>query len=142
MKDRTKAREKALQALYQMDLVEKGELEENLAEFLKGLTMGPRVKDYAEELVRGIFKRSEEVDGLIKEFSENWSLERMVVVDRNILRIAVYELVYCPDVPYKTIIDEAIELAKKFGTEDSGSFINGILDQVAKATRLAGHTPE
>ena len=59
----------------------------------------------------------------------------MVVVDRNILRIAAYELLYCPDVPYKVVIDEAVELAKKYGSEDSGAFINGILDQMAKAVR-------
>jgi N utilization substance protein B len=141
MRERTKARETALQALYQMDLSE-GDIDESLTSFMQGLGVGHAVKEYAELLVRGVFSRSEEVDGLIKEFSEHWTMDRMVAVDRNILRIAVYELVFCPDVPHLAIIDEAVELAKKFGTEDSGAFINGILDSVAKATRLSDHTSD
>jgi N utilization substance protein B len=134
MKERRRARETALQALYQMDVAD-GDVEENLAVFTKDLRPRAEAKRYTEALVRGVVLRGEEIDGLIEKYSENWTLDRMVVVDRNILRIAVYELVYCPGVPYKVVIDEAVELAKRYGSEDSGPFINGILDGVAKATR-------
>jgi N utilization substance protein B len=132
MKERTKARETALQALYQID-VSDGDVEENLASLTSGLHLGPEAKRYSEVLVRGVVSSRKEIDGLIEKYSENWALERMLLVDRNILRIAAYELLYCPDIPYKVAIDEAVELAKKYGSEDSGAFINGILDRVAKA---------
>jgi len=70
------------------------------------------------------------IDPLIEENSENWTLKRMAVVDRNILRLAVFELLYCPDIPFKATLNEAVELAKKFGSEDSSAFINGILDKI------------
>jgi N utilization substance protein B len=136
MKERTKARETALQALYQMDVAER-DVEENLAPLTGGLRLGPEAKRYSEALVRGVVSSREEIDGLIEKYSENWTLDRMVVVDRNILRIAAYELLYCPDVPYKVAIDEAVELAKKYGSENSSAFVNGILDRVAKALAKA-----
>jgi N utilization substance protein B len=139
MKERTKAREAALQILYQIDVAD-GDVEENLISFTNAHRLGPEAKKYSEALVRGVILREEEIDTLVERYSENWTLKRMVVVDRNILRIATYELVYCPDVPYKVVIDEAVELAKKYGSEDSGAFINGILDRVAKAARQAKAT--
>ncbi len=134
MKSRTKARQTALQALYQIDIVD-GDVDEALASFMEGLKIGPEAKSYSEAIVKGVLSNTPMIDGLIEEYSENWTVARMVVVDRNILRIAAYELLYCPDVPYKVVIDEAVELAKKYGSEDSGAFINGILDQMAKAVR-------
>jgi N utilization substance protein B len=134
MKSRTKSRQTALQALYQIDIVD-GDVDEALASFMEGLRIGPEAKSYTEAIVRGVLSNTPIIDGLIEEYSENWTVARMVLVDRNILRIAAYELLYCPDVPYKVVIDEAVELAKKYGSEDSGAFINGILDRMAKAVR-------
>ena len=84
--------------------------------------------DYARTLLEGCLAHQESIDALIAEQAENWRLERMAVVDRNMLRLAVYELRHQPDVPAAVVIDEAIELAKKFGAEQSGRFVNGILD--------------
>ena len=84
--------------------------------------------DYARTLLEGSLDDQESIDSLIDEQAENWRLERMPVVDRNVLRLAVYELRHQPDVPAAVVIDEAIELAKKFGSEQSGRFVNGILD--------------
>ena len=83
---------------------------------------------YARTLLEGSLVNQESIDSLIGEQAENWRLERMPVVDRNVLRLAVYELCHQPDVPAVVVIDEAIELAKKFGSDQSGRFVNGILD--------------
>lgn len=83
------------------------------------------------ELVEGVYKNKVEIDALINETSENWKLDRMAVVDRNILRFSVYELLYVDDIPPSVTMNEAIELAKRYGAEDSPSFINGILDKIA-----------
>jgi len=85
-------------------------------------------------VVRGVVERKGEIDRMIAGASEHWRLERMDRVDRNILRMGVFEIVYCDDIPYKVAINEAIELGKRFGSEDSGGFINGILDRIAKTT--------
>jgi N utilization substance protein B len=134
MKSRTKARQTTLQALYQIDIVD-GDVDEALASFMEGLKIGHEARSYSEAIVKGVISNTPMIDGLIEEYSENWTVARMLVVDRNILRIAAYEILYCPDVPYKVVIDEAVELAKKYGSEDSGAFINGILDRMAKAVQ-------
>ncbi|MCS7281230.1 MAG: transcription antitermination factor NusB [Desulfobacterota bacterium] len=91
------------------------------------------IVDYSKRLLLGIKKERESIDRLIREASKNWSLERITLVDRNILRIAIYEMLYLEDVPPLVAIDEAIELGKKYGNEDSGDFINGILDSIFKS---------
>lgn len=91
-------------------------------------------REFCEDLVKGTFEHSDEIDRLIEETSSNWRLDRMPVVDRNILRMAVYEFLYRDDIPLTVTINEAIELGKKFGTEDSGAFINGVLDKIAEKT--------
>ena len=133
---RTKARERALQALYQID-VASTDLEEALARFWRSFEPVEReVRELAEGLVRGVAEgRRAEVDA-IEEASSNWRLDRMARVDRNVLRLAVYELLRT-DVPVKVVINEAIELGKKYGSESSGAFVNGVLDKVA-----AGLPPE
>jgi N utilization substance protein B len=94
------------------------------------------VSPFAEHLVRGVHLHRVEIDEVIASASEHWRLDRMSIVDRNILRIALFEMLYCPDVPPKASINEAIDIGKKFGSEDSGSFINGVLDHVLlKMTR-------
>jgi N utilization substance protein B len=127
---RTRARERALQALYQIDVAAEG-IDEALAAFWKSFEPVEReVRDMAEALVRGVAERRRSVDDAIEEASSNWRLDRMARVDRNVLRLAVYELLHT-DVPVKVVINEAIELGKKFGSESSGSFVNGVLDRVA-----------
>ena len=80
----------------------------------------------------GVLDHSQEIDRLIEGVSENWRLERMSIIDRNILRMASFELIYCEDIPPKVTLNEAIDLGKEYGSEDSGSFINGILDRIDK----------
>ena len=129
MNVRRKARETALQALYKIDISDAAGDDD--LEF-EELAPGTESRRYCETLVHGVKARLAELDAEIEKHSENWTVKRMSVVDRNILRIAAYELMYCSDVPYKVIIDEAVELAKTFGTDESGPFINGIVDRIRK----------
>lgn len=130
MKIRRKARETALQVLYKMDIADGGasEFDADMEELIPGTPS----RRYCEELVTGVAANRGRIDSTIEEYSENWAVDRMTIVDRNILRLAVYELRYCADVPYRVIIDEAVELAKRYGSEESGPFINGILDKIRK----------
>jgi N utilization substance protein B len=93
---------------------------------------------YAQALVRGTLDHREEIDGLIRGQADNWRLERMPPVDRNILRLAVYEMLFETDIPKLVVVDEAIELAKKFGSEQSGRFVNGLLDGLLKQHTFPG----
>ena len=128
---RTKSRERALQALYQID-VASTDLEEALGRFWRSFEPVEReVRETAERLVRGVAAHRREIDDTIEAVSVNWRLDRMAKVDRNVLRLATHELLHRPDVPVKVVIDEAIELGKKFGSESSGAFVNGVLDRIA-----------
>jgi transcription antitermination protein NusB len=127
---RSKARERALQALYQID-VAATDIDEARGRFWKSFEpVEAEVRGLTEELVRGVARNRRAVDDTIERTSTNWRLDRMARVDRNVLRLAVYELIRT-DVPVKVVINEAIELGKKYGTESSGAFINGVLDKVA-----------
>jgi N utilization substance protein B len=128
---RTKARERALQALYQID-VAATDIDEALTRFWRSFEpVEKEVRDMAEALVRGVAEHRREIDESIEGVSTNWRLDRMAKVDRNILRLAIYELQRRPEVPVKVAINEAIELGKKYGSESSGAFINGVLDRIA-----------
>lgn len=128
---RTKARERAVQALYQLD-VAASDLDEALARFWRNFEPVEReVREQAEDLVRGVAAHRLEIDELIEGASAHWRLDRMAKVDRNVLRLAVHELLHRPDVPVKVVINEAIELGKKYGSESSGAFVNGVLDGIA-----------
>ena len=139
MPSRHRAREFSLKALYQMDISKRWDVEEALRDEglidRKGVDM-----DYSLRLIRGVVEHLESIDRMIEEASEHWKIERMNVVDRNILRLAVFELLYSTDVPYKVAINEAVELGKAYGAEDSPSFINGVLDSVARKYLL--HEPK
>jgi N utilization substance protein B len=127
---RTKARERALQALYQID-VAATDIDEALARFWRSFEpVEAEVRELAEELVRGVATHRRAIDDTIERVSTNWRLDRMAKVDRNVLRLAVYELLRT-DVPVKVAINEAIELGKKYGSESSGAFVNGVLDKVS-----------
>jgi N utilization substance protein B len=90
------------------------------------------VRDFAEPLVRGVVAKMPEVDAKLRTLADNWDFERLAVVDRNILRLAVYEMLFRPEIPPVVSINEAIEIAKKFSTAESGKFVNGLLDRVKK----------
>lgn len=129
MRKRTKAREIAIQALYQLEL--RGyELGNELEMFFKQQDILPEVLDFAKELVNGCKTQRHEIDLKIIAISENWDLHRMAIIDRCVLRLGAYELLYRDDIPPKVAINEAIDLAKKFSTDNSGTFVNGILDKV------------
>ena len=128
---RTKSRERALQALYQID-VAATDLAEALARFWPSFEPVEReVREGAEELVRGVAQHRREIDEAIEQVSTNWRMDRMAKVDRNVLRLAVFELRWRADVPVKVVMNEAIELGKKYGSESSAAFVNGVLDRVA-----------
>jgi N utilization substance protein B len=130
MGSRRKAREAAVQMLYQIDVT--GEETERAIELYgQYLTDSADADDFALTLVRGCAAAREQIDAKIREVSRHWRLERMARVDRNILRLAAFELLHLPEVPRKVTLNEAIELAKRFGDEDSPAFINGVLDRIA-----------
>lgn len=125
------AREQALQVLYQLDL-HAGDVEQVLKLWWQAEPADPDVVDFAGALVRGVRRQLEEIDTLLGAASTNWKVSRMSYVDRNILRLGTFEILAMDDVPTMVSINEAIELGKRFGTTESGSFINGVLDRVAK----------
>lgn len=147
MASRRLAREYALQALYEADLREVAPLPclaDLWAAMIDGEGLGGRAAEaeeveFAERLVEGVFERREAIDALIDQCSTNWRLARMPVVDRNILRMAAFELVACQDIPPNVSINEAIELGKKFGTAETKSFVNGIVDRMGRQVgRISG----
>ena len=131
VKEKTKSRRAALQFLYQID-IRGQEVLSHRETFLKENDLLGPLKEYAETLIDGCLDHWEELNTKIMATTKNWTMDRMPVIDRNILRIAIYELMYRKDVPSVVVINEAIELGKTFSTQQSGSFINGILDKVAK----------
>ena len=132
---RRKARELALQVLYQMEIT--GDPSPAGPDVFWGhFPSRPGARDFAQRLVAGTVAHRTEIDGLLDKAAKNWSLGRMSKVDLIILRLATYELVYCPDIPLNVSIDEAIEIGNRYGSDDSPAFINGVLDQVAHANGL------
>ena len=156
MRNRRKAREIALQVLYQLDVQEthaqtRLSAEQALALFWSSFSRRPRddegepedelldeeTRAFATELVRGVRADLEEIDALLQRASRNWRIERMARVDRNLLRLAVYELKHSADVPGKVAINEAIEIAKRYGTAESPAFVNGVLDRCLNELKRA-----
>jgi N utilization substance protein B len=135
MTARRKARELAVQFLYGFEL-NPGELEEKLADFWARKRAAKKVREFATSLIRGALGKKDETDRIISEQALNWDIGRMSSVDRNVLRLAIYELAHREDIPPVVSINEAVDIAKKFGTAESGKFVNGILDNVR--AKLAG----
>lgn len=131
MRKRTKARELSLKFLYQVDII-KEDWQSQLDKYWQFRTAEFEVKEFADVLIKGTLSKIKEIDDVIAERAENWKLKRMAIVDRNILRLACFELLYMPDIPSKVSINEGINLAKKYGDVDSGKFVNGILDKVKR----------
>lgn len=128
---RRRAREIALQMLYQME-VNPADPQEALELFWRNLSASQPVKEFVGRIVTGVHGKREEIDKLIKKHSEHWRLDRMDWVDKSILRMGVFEILFCDDIPVKVSMNEAVDLGKKFGAEESGAFINGILDKISK----------
>jgi N utilization substance protein B len=118
-----------MQALFQIEMIQ-DDSTEAVELFCRHFRVSKSVRPFFLRLVEGVKEFQHEIDALIERFSENWKISRMSRVDRNVLRLAIYELLHCHDIPPKVSINEAIDIAKRFGTEDSGAFINGILDSV------------
>jgi len=141
MSNRRQARERALQALYQLELSGTATPLEALEQaWVASAEEGPRdeeVHTFALELVKGVRDELKEIDELIGKHSHNWKLDRMSRIDRNVLRLGVYELRFRDDIPKKVSINEAVELGKKFGGEQSSAFINGLLDKLAQELKKA-----
>jgi N utilization substance protein B len=137
MTRRRKAREVALQFLYQLDLQGETDPGPHAPEFWARHPLDEETHEFADAIVRGTTARQREIDAIIAGVTEHWDLDRMAVVDRNILRLAVYELGWRAETPPKVVINEAIEIAKKFGTQESSRFINGVLDRVHRELRPA-----
>ena len=138
MRKRTKAREYALQLLYQLD-IRPADRQQVFEEFWKLANPMDEVRIFATQLVDGAMANRPEIDALIASHADNWDIKRMAVIDRNILRLGAFELLHAADVPPKVCINEAIELAKRYGDAESGKFINGILDAIHKShARAAG----
>jgi N utilization substance protein B len=131
MRKRTKAREYALQLLYQLDVTRQSANSE-IEAFWTYHEVSPEVQTFATQLVQGTVEHLTELDRLIAAHADNWEIGRMAVVDRNILRMGAYELLYREEIPPKVCLNEAIELAKRFGDEESSKFVNGILDTIHK----------
>ncbi|MCP4718718.1 MAG: transcription antitermination factor NusB [Desulfobacteraceae bacterium] len=131
MGDRRLSRELALQALFSLD-VNKSDPAKGLEEFCaqREDELTDMVRPFFLDIVEGVLAAEDDIDGLLNKYSKNWKLSRMPVVDRNIMRIATFELLKRSDIPPSVSINEAVEIGKKFGTRDSGSFINGVLDRI------------
>lgn len=132
MRKRTKARECALQMLYQADMTD-SPIDDVIEKYWQYKTRTPDVISFANDLVKGTYEHLDEIDKIISDYSEHWKIDEMPVVDRNIIRFAIYEIIYMDDIPPAATIDEAVELANRFSTPSSGKFVNGILDKVMLA---------
>jgi transcription antitermination factor NusB len=139
MKKRTRARELALQFLYMLDLCG-AELLDEARDFLRQEESDKTSREFALHLIRGTAEHRAEIDELIREVAQNWEIKRMAAIDRNVLRMATFELLHCPDIPLKVSINEAIELGKRFSTQNSGGFINGVLDKIKDKAVARGVT--
>jgi len=143
MTRRTRGREIALQVLYQLEQ-NPGQGPAEVARFIERRLREPKLCAFAHALVSGVLEHQPRIDGLISEVADNWRLDRMAAIDRNILRLGAFELLYCDDVPTKVAINEALELAKRYSTAQSSRFVNGILDRLptAGAAQASGGSKE
>ena len=130
MTRRSRGREVALQVLYQVEQ-NPGVSPEEIHRFIQRRLLEDRkLCDFTEGLIAGVKEHQARIDAMISQVAENWRLDRMAAIDRNILRLGAYEMLFCPEVPAKVAINEALELAKRYSTAQSSRFVNGILDRV------------
>jgi transcription antitermination protein NusB len=134
-KYRHKSRELALQTLYACEVGKTTEWTSMLREIADSSALSPEISSYAKDLISRVYESLDQIDSTIQERAANWELKRMAAIDRNILRLAVAELTFFSDVPVKVVIDEAVELAKTFGSSDSSKFVNGVIDSIHKKNK-------
>jgi len=130
MGKRREGREAAIQFLFQQDLHAGDAEKPSLQDFWKLRTATKKIQDFSSELIDGILANQQAIDDQIKKYVANYDIGRIAAVDRNILRLAIYEMLFCKDIPPVVSINEAIEIAKRYGSEDSGRFVNGVLDRL------------
>ncbi len=135
MRKRTHSREMALQILYQFNITNE-KIEDVMEDFWPENKSDEEVRIFAEKLALGTAGHVQDLDDVIVKYAENWNLKRMAIIDKNILRLAAYELLYLEDIPPKVTINEAVNLAKKFSQADSGKFVNGILDRISHTEKM------
>lgn len=141
IKSRRKAREVALRVLYQMEIA--GEkATEALKAVLEETPLPSYLSSFGEELVRGVLKNQREIDKRLQDVMKDWTLDRLATIDRNVMRVAVFELLFCPGIPPKVTLNEAIEISKKYSTAESGKFVNGVLAAVLEGTEKSNWNPE
>ena len=128
---RREGREAAIQFLYQRDLNAEGSRDA----YYKMRGISPSARRFCDELLNGINMYSAEIDAFVARFTDNYDFERISAVDRSVIRLATYEMLHCPNVPPAVSIDEAIEVAKKYSTDQSGRFVNGVLDKIRQEIR-------
>ena len=126
MNKRRNARELILKVLFQIE-VGKTPVDEALTTSFEAVRPTPEEQAYTDEIVRGVASEQADLDGAIGEYAEGWRVDRLAKVDKNVLRMALYELIHHPEIPVSTVINDAVEVAKKYSTDDSGRFVNGIL---------------
>tara|TARA_B100000959_G_C14687023_1_gene503097 strand:- start:115 stop:546 length:432 start_codon:yes stop_codon:yes gene_type:complete len=141
MRKRTQARHIALQFLYQMD-IRVGEVLDEMDTFISKSSDDPEVNQFALSLIQGVIEHRKEIDDQIVKTAKNWDLHRMAIIDRNVLRIATHEILHRDDIPTKVSINEAIDLGKEYSTQQSGAFINGILDRIVRDKNGTEPNPE
>lgn len=132
MATRRESREWAVQILFQLDLNSSGDLPAVFSEFWKVRKADKKARGYSESMVSGVLKNIKDIDATLQKCADNWDIARMGVIDRNVLRLAIYEMQYCDDVPPVVAINEAVDIVKYFSSTESGKFANGILDRVRK----------
>lgn len=132
MGSRRLARECALQILYQLDM-SNASVCEVMLHYWDENPSDDETQGFAKSLVEGVLSEKENIDKILSEHSTNWKLSRMASVDKNVLRMATFELIHLRDIPVKVTINEAVEIAKRYGTLESGAFVNGVLDNIARA---------
>ena len=137
---RSEGREAAIQFLYQRDQGG-GAGVSDLEDFYAFRGLSPSARRFCEGLVSGLLEHSAEIDIKLREHSQNYELERLSAVDRNILRLAIHEMLFCAEIPPVVSINEAINIAKKYGTEESGRFVNGVLDKIKSTLQRPDRTP-
>jgi transcription antitermination factor NusB len=131
MRKRTLARECALKILYKIE-VGKDSVPDSFDDFWSRQEVAEDVRKFTEEIVKGAHENIARIDEVISKYTENWEIKRIAIIDKNIMRLGIFELLYMDSIPAKVSINEAIDLAKKYGDVDSGKFVNGILDKVRK----------
>ena len=131
MGKRRSSRELAMKFLYQSELNE-GLVVQQMEDFWERNPCQDEIQQFTEQLVQTVLDKKEQIDELLGKCSDNWSISRMAIIDRNLLRLAACEIMFNKNIPAKAVIDEAIEIAKKYGSSDSASFINGVLDRINK----------